>query len=107
MTFSMPQKQPPATIATSRGPRGSIAGLAIDAGAELVVSQPMPSTASSDSARSGQLAMRFIMPQLRPPRPRVTASSGKSASPRTNPGSGQGPEPGDHRDDQGLAIELA
>src|SRR5215468_9016432 len=101
MTFSMPQKQPPAMIATSRGPAGSIAGLAIGAGAELVGSQPVPSTASSASARSDPV-MRFIMPQLRAPRAGVTARAARP--PPGTPESGQRSGAGDHHDDGGLPV---
>src|SRR5262249_10321342 len=77
ITFSMPQKQPPARIATSRGPLGSIGGLTIAGGADFAGSQAGLTVASS-AGRAERTrrwrAMRAIMHQLRRPRAGVTLS---------------------------------
>src|SRR5262245_10656400 len=71
----MPQKQPPATIATSRGPDGSIGGFAAARGADVADSQPRVHTASTERAESATRVTGGIMTQLRTPRAPVTGRS--------------------------------
>src|SRR5690349_13869097 len=64
ITFSMPQKQPPATIATSRGPP-LVAGL----GLVLLPSACAPGVQANSSAAAARVLCSIVMLIVRPSRP--------------------------------------